>query len=104
MPKSTEEQIDMERAFAGAFALFLERANASAAASLTSSAPTWVGEMLDALAPLKALSPGHGELPDQEARKLADLQDALSRADLSKALDSEPRRSLSKSEQRRTGR
>lgn len=85
MRKNTEEKIDYERAIAGALAILIERSNLGGMEAMQASAPGWVGEVLDALAPLKALAPGLGQLPTQEATILAQIQDALSRADLSKA-------------------
>lgn len=76
MPTENTAQIE---AIAGALALMLERR------SLDQPPPSWITEFLEALAPLKALSPAHGELPKQDAARLSEVQDALRRADLSKA-------------------
>jgi hypothetical protein len=60
----------------------------SIGATRASSSPggQWVEDILDALKPLQALSPGHGEVPKHEAPRIISIQNALRRADLSKAV------------------
>ena len=36
--------------------------------------PNWVGDILNALAPLRALGPVHGGLPEQDAVRLKSLE------------------------------
>ena len=57
-----------------------------AAAASQSTGAQWVEDILDALKPLQALSPSHGEIPKEEAPRIIQIQNALRRADLSKAV------------------
>lgn len=79
--EKTEAEIDYDRLVDS----LLKNQDFPGRAAMLSSGPEWVGHLLEALAPLRALSPGYGELPTREAEKFAQIQDALSRADLSKA-------------------
>lgn len=88
MASEEPPQIDYERAIASALAMLIERSGGIPLASVDQPAPGWLSEFIDALAPLKALAPSHGEIPEQEATKLTLIQNALRRADLSKAAPS----------------
>ena len=70
---------------AQALMLFLQSGATSAASTSDQPPPNWVEEILKALEPLKSLAPTHGEIPPQDAKRLAQLQSALRRADFSRA-------------------
>lgn len=79
-------QDDLRQAVAEVLASVLQSSSAGAMAASNPSPPNWVDDILKALDPLKALSPAHGEIPAAEANRMSIIQDALRRADLSKAV------------------
>jgi len=86
MAKSTEA-LDYERLATALFQRIAENAQRASTQSVEST-PAWFEELLDALAPLKGLSPARGKLTKDQSLKLQDIQQALARTDLSDAAPS----------------
>lgn len=83
MAKSTES-LDYARLAAALMDRF--EANAEHASARTvDTTPGWFDELLEALAPLKGLSPARGKLSEDQSARLMDIQRALARVDLSDA-------------------
>ena len=58
--------------------------------SFDDSVPSWLDELLDALAPLKTLAPVRGTFPKPSIEQLADIRRSLERVDLADAAPPPP--------------
>lgn len=86
MAVRTTDRAYLKEVILDVFKEVAESGTIGTAATNSTVGKQWVEDILDALKPLQALSPSHGEIPKHEAPRIIQIQDALRRADLSKAV------------------